>query len=242
MRAKAKHLVTRAAHAANKEVVALSKSTYEPTVLARSLALAGPIRTVVDVGASDGRWSGRLAQQIPGAEFLLVEANPVWHDALSGFAAGRPNMHPAPYAASDHEGTVSFYIDPANPLGGGASAVATTDHTATVPARPIDDLVAEANLAGPFMLKLDTQGHEVEVFAGAARTLNETSLIVVEAYGVGEPGRPDFSELLDHMRGLGFRCSGIADLVVRPSDGMLWQMDLALIPESHPALGDTNYH
>ncbi|QZY28786.1 FkbM family methyltransferase [Nocardioides coralli] len=205
------------------------------------MALAGEIRTVIDVGASDGRWTARYRSMLPEASFLLFEANPVHHRRLNRYAA-RAGVHVEHSAASDRVGEVNFLADPGNPLGGAASSVGFDRHNIKAPTKQIDEAVRERNLVGPFFLKLDTQGHEREILAGAKQVLEETSLLFIEAYGVDDPGRMAFDELCALLRERGFRTAGIADPVNRPSDGILWQMDLAFIRDSHPAFLDTNYH
>jgi FkbM family methyltransferase len=49
-----------------------------------------------------------------------------------------------------------------------------------VPVRTLDSLVEETALPGPYFLKLDVQGAELEVLAGARRTLTDTSVVLVE--------------------------------------------------------------
>lgn len=66
-------------------------------------------------------------------------------------------------------------------------------------------------------------------------------MIWMEVYAVDEPGRPSFDEMCTDLRKLGFRAAGIADVLTRPSDGMLWQMDIAFLPETHPAFKNTKF-
>src|ERR1051326_9091564 len=40
------------------------------------------VATVIDVGASDGRWSAELLRVYPRAQYLLIEANGVHEPAL----------------------------------------------------------------------------------------------------------------------------------------------------------------
>ena len=216
-------------------------STYTPVVMRNAISLVGPINTVIDVGASDGRWSKRYRKLAPEAEYLLFEGNPIHYASLDRYAA-RAGAHVEHAAASDHVGEVHFYIDPANPLGGAASTTGFDDHDTVVPTKPIDDAVAERGLKGPFLLKLDTQGHEREIFAGAEGVLKEAALVIVEVYGVDDPGRMAFDEMCAMMRVHGFRAAAIADPVNRPSDGMLWQMDMVFIRADHPAYLDHRFH
>ena len=60
----------------------------------------------------------------------------------------------------------------------------------------VDAEVERAGLEGPFMLKLDTHGFEAPILAGAASTIRETSIAVVEAYNFEmQPGAMRFHQL-----------------------------------------------
>lgn len=236
---KARGAATRILRSWGDDVIPAQFSTKADRVIARALQLAGPIGTVIDVGAAVGNWSIDLQKHLPGAQFLLFEAAPFHAAALRKIS--RPNFSVEYAAASDHKGHVSFALDPSNPLGGGASSTATEEHTATVPCITIDEAVASRALTGPYLVKLDTQGHEREILRGAAETIRDTSMLWIETYGVGQPGRPPFDELCLDLRELGFRAAGMADVMVRPSDEMLWQMDMFFLPASNPAFENTSY-
>ena len=221
------------------DIVPTEYSATTDGVLTVGLELAGRIGTVIDVGASNGSWSLALRPQLPNAKFLLFEAAPFHTEALRKIESQDLQVEYA--AASDHLGGVSFLVDPDNPMGGAASAVATSEHTAVVPSTTIDHAVQSRQWPGPYLIKLDTHGHESEILRGASDVLRETSLLWIEVYGVDSPGRPSFDELCIHMRELGFRPAGIADVMKRPSDGMLWQMDMLFVPASHPVFKNTSY-
>lgn len=240
---RARQVAERVVRGAGFDVLRYSTSTRTPVVMDRVSLLAGTVRTVVDVGASNGMWTRTLlAGPYPHPDFLLFEANPAWHDDLRSFAAEHSKVRAEYVAASDHEGEIFFHVDPANPLGGGAAAQEDAGHTASLPCLPVDAAVERHGLDGPFLLKLDTQGHEIQVLAGAERVLKEASLVIIEVYGIGNDGQPPIDELLGHMRGYGFRLAGLADVMTRPADGIFWQADAYFLPEANPAFRDHAYH
>jgi FkbM family methyltransferase len=236
-----RHLAKRAAHRAGYDIVQTRLSTNASTVLERTVRLAGPIDTVIDVGASDGRWTRGMQPLLPEANYLMFEANDAWADDLRAYAATSDRFSAEYVAASDHDGEIYFSIDPNNPEGGGASATPLARHGESLPCTTIDAAVEKRGLAGPFLLKTDTQGHELQVLAGAKGVLDNAALIVMEVYGIDNPGRPTFDEICHHLRGLGFRCAGIADVMTRPRDGILWQADMHFLPSSHPSFLTRGY-
>jgi len=54
------------------------------------------------------------------------------------------------------------------------------ERTVTLDAVRLDDVVAKDHLSAPDLLKLDTQGSELDILRGSNRTLAETSLVEVE--------------------------------------------------------------
>jgi FkbM family methyltransferase len=96
-----------------------------------------------------------------------------------------------------------------------------------VPVSSIDMLVKERSLPPPYLIKLDTHGYEVPIFTGAAETLKNTSVLIIEAYNFQLcPGCLRFHELCAHLDTLGFRCCDLTDPLYRLHDGLFWQADL----------------
>ena len=139
------------------------------------------VQTVIDVGASDGRWSAAVMQYFPLATYLLIEAQKQVHGpGLEKFKASHANIAYELCAAGDHDGEIHF--DASEPFGGVASPVAFKNGDITVPMRRIDSLVSSRGLRGPFMIKLDTHGFEVPILNGAVETLSRATMLVIEAY------------------------------------------------------------
>jgi FkbM family methyltransferase len=207
----------------------------------RRLSGRHEVRTVIDVGASNGRWSELARPFFPGARFLLVEAQAAPHEpGLRALRQRWPGMDYVLAAAGDREGEVHF--DAGDPLGGAASPEPFPENDVVVPMTTVDAEVARRGLGGPFLLKLDTHGFEVPILEGASRTLREASLVVVEAYNFElRPGCLRFGQMCDHLERRGLRCIDLVDVMRRPADGALWQMDLFFAPRSRPEFAVSLY-
>jgi hypothetical protein len=95
---------------------------------------------------------------------------------------------------------------------------------------------------GPFILKFDTHGFEVPILNGAVKTLQETHYIVMEVYNYRHTaGTLLFYEMCTLLDSLGFRCFNMADPMLRPLDGSLWQMDLFFARKSDAVFNDSRY-
>jgi FkbM family methyltransferase len=198
------------------------------------------IGSVIDVGASDGRWSKAFARQFPGRHHLLLEANQVYLPALTRLCEKRPNWHFAMTAVGGITG--ELYFDASDPLSGHLSTTPWNDKYRPCPVSTLDDLLKTHRIPGPIMIKLDTHGVEIPILTGAMETLKRTSVLVIEAYNFtfGQPAVP-FWELCRFLLKLGFRPLDVFDVLYREVDSAFWQFDLLFVRADLPLFQDTRY-
>lgn len=79
----------------------------------------------------------------------------------------------------------------------------STADAVSVPVRTLDSILSEES---PSMIKIDVEGYETKVLAGAKQTLSKPSLhsIIMELNGSGERYGFDEGKILETMRGYGF--------------------------------------
>lgn len=197
-------------------------------------------RTVVDVGASNGSWSAALMRYFPGCEYLLVEALRIHEPALREYCRKHGNAHYVVAAAGERKGTV-YFEGGDDPFGGQASSVPGAGRT-VVPVVTLDDEIAVRKLPGPYLLKLDTHGYELPILRGAAATLADTEVIVMECYNFRiSPECLTFPEMCAWLGERGFRCIDLADPLHRPYDDSFWQMDLVFVRDTRPEFAYQRY-
>lgn len=198
------------------------------------------VSSVIDVGASNGCWSQALLPVYPQARYLCVEAQPVHEPALRAFVARHAKAEFVLAAAGKEEG--SIYFDASDPFGGIASSTPLGRGGITVPMITIDAQVAARDLRPPFLIKLDTHGFEMPILAGAEQTLKQTNVLVIEAYNFDiAPSAVRFAELCARLEAQGFRCVDLFDVMYRPADNALWQMDLIFIRSDRPEFRSNAY-
>jgi FkbM family methyltransferase len=199
------------------------------------------VRTVIDVGASDGSWSLEARKYFSQASFFLIEAQADAHEPhLHRLREQWPEMDFVIAAAGNRAGSIHFLTS--DPLGGQASETPYDQFDRVVPMVAIDDEVSKRALAPPFLIKLDTHGFEVPIFEGAQRCLEQASLLVVEVYNF-EIGAVclRFHELCAYLERRGFRCIDLVDVMHRPKDGLLWQFDLFFARSDRPEFTYRDY-
>jgi FkbM family methyltransferase len=203
-------------------------------------ARRGPIPpTVIDVGASDGRWSRLARRHFASSRFFMVEARQE-HEAGLAATAADPAFAYAICAAGNRDGQVHF--DATDLFGGQASDTPYEQNSILVPVRRLDSLARERRLEGPFGLKLDTHGYEMQILDGAADILANAALLIIECYNFRlTPHTLLAHEMCAWLAERGFRCIDLCDPLYRRRDGALWQMDLFFAPASHSAFLSNAY-
>jgi FkbM family methyltransferase len=208
-------------------------------LLSRSRARGCAPRTVVDIGASDGIWSLRAHRHFPEARFVLFEPLEERQAALAALRK-RHGFEIVSAVAGESAGTAAFAVDPA--LDGSGVAEPGAVGTRAVPQTTIDETIARLDCPGPYLVKLDTHGYEVPVLTGADATLEQTQLLIVEAYNFTlTPGCLRFHELCAWLETRGFRCCDLTDPMRRPHDGTFWQVDLAFAKANDPMFTSNRY-
>lgn len=209
---------------------ALSRSKYRDVDL----------KTVIDVGASDGRWSLVAKKYFPQAFYFLIEARQEHEAALQKFKSKDQNLDYLIAAAGDKVG--KCYFDTSDLFGGLASHNPFDRNCITVPITTIDIEVQTRKLLSPFLIKLDTHGFEVPILEGASQTLENSELVIIEAYNFQLTNDSlKFYELCDYMEKKGFRCVDLSEPIHRQKDKAFWQVDLFFIPVNNIVFDSNSY-
>jgi Methyltransferase FkbM domain len=101
-----------------------------------------------------------------------------------------------------------------------------------VPVRRLDRLVEERGLPGPFLLKIDTQGTELDVMRGAERILPQVDLVIAEVSFFNfrrKRNQPLVDDVLRFMDARGFFPYDVFGGFNRPLDDALGQIDIAFV-------------
>ena len=180
--------------------------------------LVRPGMVAVDVGASNGTFSVRMLQLVGrSGHVYAVEPHPGNASALMQLERRYRRFRYLPVAASDVNGAGTLVT----PLHDGVahtglSSLAHDAPTGTavhVPLRRLDDLLAEERRPVGFV-KVDVEGHERAVLAGATRTLQSRPPILVE---IEQRHQADpIAAVFDDMRALGYDGWALFEHGLRP--------------------------
>jgi len=206
----------------------------------KTLVKKTEVATVIDIGASNGCWSKTVKKYFPRSFYYLIEANPYHTQALEKLKKEWDHYDYTLAAAGDTIGEI--YFNSSDPLGGLASHIKSEETNLIVPVTTVDHIIEKYNLRPPYLLKLDTHGFEIPIFEGAAKTLLNTNLIIVEVYNFDITSHSlRFYQLCEYLEKKGFRCIDMCDPLFRNQDKALWQFDLFFIPESSPCFHNNKW-
>jgi FkbM family methyltransferase len=201
----------------------------------------GDFATVLDVGANAGQFARAAAQTFPGARVISFEplsdiaANLrdhlrdldrfEVHECALGRENGSVEFHPHRYSLSSS----ALPAVSGNGRGPGPKAATGELPAIDVPLRRLDDIVP-TGVARPALLKLDVQGYELEVLAGATERLAEMDALLLElAFSREYVGQPLYGEVVDHVNALGWSLVEIVDLRRDPT-GAVAEVDGLFVP------------
>lgn len=173
--------------------IALSGTRTNALVNTRLELLPGHVldqmEVVVDVGANVGQWTAGVLKVSEPRQALVFEPSPHVFPVVRRRFAGRPEVTVIHAAVGDSDGTTPFYVTThshnASVLRPREEAQVLIDHGADVRERvDVEMLRLDTALAGVArvdILKIDVQGFEGRVLAGASATLARTSWVLLEA-------------------------------------------------------------
>jgi len=97
----------------------------------------------------------------------------------------------------------------------------------------LDSVCHEQHTEGPYLIKIDVQGAEIDVLQGASTILAETEFVILEV-SLFEffKGGPQFSDVIAFMKDKGFVCYDIYGFQYRPFDNALSQIDAVFVKEN----------
>jgi FkbM family methyltransferase len=185
------------------------------------------IGTVLDVGVLHG--TRELRAQFPRALHMLFEPVVEFNATIAKRYSDTPHEL-VNVAISDRTGETLLVLEQVVDVPGldfshshVASEAPEGKVHRTVPMTTLDDFLRGRDLAGPYLLKIDIDGHELAAIAGATETLKRCAVVIVEA---------QVSELPQRLAAIASQGFVLFDLV-EPCyyDRALWQCDAVFLRE-----------
>jgi len=183
---------------------------------------------IIDIGAHIGSFSHTLKYYYPGCNCYMIEANPYCEEHLS-----KLNIPYTIAALSSEEKTTSLYLEKTNNIGTGTSLYKENTQyyeegkytVLDVQSRILDSLNIFPNITID-LIKLDTQGSELDILEGGYETIKRTQYLLLEVSLLEYNQKaPLVDTIVDKLRKLNFKIEDILDYHYI-SDKHIFQLDI----------------
>jgi FkbM family methyltransferase len=189
-------------------------------------------RHIVDVGANHGLWTREAIGFFPEARYTLVEPQDELKRDIQDLVARGCKIEWVNAAAGDRAGVLPFTIASRDD----SSTLSLSEEEARdagfrrvlVEVKTLNEIVGSRGLACPEMVKIDAEGFDLKVLAGASELLGKTEVLLVEA-AVCCDLENSVARVVEFMCGAGYRTFDVTDLNRSPRHNVLWLCELAFI-------------
>lgn len=176
---------------------------HDQAFLQRVTAAGIPIKSVYDIGASNGQWSERSVGLLPEATFELFEPwpdSPQYAETMEANLRQYPNFRLHRFALGRESSTLRLHVQHQHV--GNSLIESSWDGIVDrrpVPVRRLDDAVADLDIPLPDLIKIDVQGFELKILDGGEQTCRHAKVLMIESWfyrGYG-PDTPLLHEVID---------------------------------------------
>lgn len=198
---------------------------------------------VVDGGAYEGQWALDFLEVFPATKILMIEAQESKKDKLDDLCSQNASLKfYIGLLSGENDKTFSFME---NETASHIEDMPTISGEYTVrelKTITLDKLMEQTNFGPVNFLKLDVQGHESEVLRGSKVALAsaEFCLLEVTLLELGE-NSVLFIDLANQMADFGFQIYDITQLMRRPFDNALYQMDVLFVRKNSKFISDKRW-
>ena len=171
------------------------------------------IDTVFDVGAHIGLTALEFSDEFPSATVYAFEPGSANFRRMKSNLIGKPDIRLHNIGFSSAPGEAVLLCEPEHPsmariVSGG------TDNTETIKLDTIDNFSVAEGVKQIDLLKIDVEGHEMQVFAGARKMLEDGCISIIRFETAIDPDleyHTQFFEAFEFLRRLGYRLFGLYD-------------------------------
>lgn len=196
-------------------------------------------KTLIDVGAFEGSWSRMTRAIWPQSQIVMFEPNLAKREKLARVAQDITATTFAELLGAEDGASVSFNVmSTGSSVYSERSPLERTSEDRQL--RRLDSVLP--NIEQPGLLKIDTQGYELEVLKGATGLLDKLEAILLEVAIIEiNEGAPLLDKVVSFMRELGFVTYDILEIHRRPLDQATNQIDILFVRPSSPLLQDKRH-
>jgi FkbM family methyltransferase len=207
---------------------------------------------IIDVGANHGAWTRCALQYFPKAYYTLVEPQDHLKMHVQDLLASNSKIRWIGAGAGDKPGTLPFSISYRDDS---SSFIPTPGATETagmrqieVPVTTLNEIVRTSDAPFPDMIKIDAEGFDLRVLAGASKLVGKTDIFLLEATICAEAtisqqnSENSLGNVIQAMAHADYRIIDITDSNRSPKYGVLSLCEVAFLRNGSRLLdGVTSY-
>jgi FkbM family methyltransferase len=196
------------------------------------------IKTVIDVGAHTGEFAKMITRVLPGVSVICFEPLRREFLQLGSRLRGIPGAQAFNVALGDKEGTLEMYrsarsqsssVRPMAGLHKEAFPESARGTRERVEVRRLDGM-EELSLRPEILIKIDAQGYEDKVLAGAECVVAKARAAIIEvSFRELYEGQPLFDEVHATLKKKGYRYMGNLYQLLHPVEGSVLQADALFV-------------
>jgi FkbM family methyltransferase len=189
-------------------------------------------RHILDVGANHGNWTRVATRFFPDSQYTLVEPQDFLKTHVQDLIEDGYKLQWINAGAGDANGTLAFTLCTRDD----SSTFTMTEDEARraglqqifVEVKTLNGIVRSAGLPAD-MVKVDAEGLDLRVLAGASELFGQTEIFLVEVSIRDTDRENTLDAVLDFMSGRGYHLLEITDLNRSPKYGVLWLCEMAFL-------------
>jgi FkbM family methyltransferase len=195
----------------------------------------------VDVGANHGYWTRTALTYFPDSYYTLIEPQDDLKNNVQDLLArgdnkiqwigvgvsDQPGVLPLTIAPHDHSST--FVISAEDAESSGSNQI-------KVPVITLNEILRTSTAPFPEMVKIDAEGFDLRVIAGASELIGKTDIFLLETAVCAQNLENTFENVIATMSHAGYHVIDIPGLNRSPKYGVLWLCDLAFLRNESPLL------
>jgi FkbM family methyltransferase len=189
-------------------------------------------RHIIDVGANHGNWTRAAVRFFPDAQYTLVEPQEFLKKHVQDLVDRGYKINWITAGAGDAPGQSAFTLASRDD----SSTFDLTEEEAKragfrqvlVQVKTLNDIAQAAGLPAD-MVKIDAEGLDLRVLAGASELFGHTEIFLVEVniHDTHKENAPE--SVIRFMNEKGYRLMEITDINRSPKYGLLWLCELAFL-------------
>jgi FkbM family methyltransferase len=193
------------------------------------------IKSIIDIGANVGQFTAKIREINATSKIYSFEPIKSCYAILANNFKNDTNFTAYNYACGDTTETLEINVNNYSPSSSLLDIeqlhVDNFKHTASstkenIQVDLLDNLLDVDKLERPILIKMDTQGFEKKVIAGAHKILSKTDIVLIElSYQKLYKDQSLFHEIYTILYNLGFDYCGNMEELLSPMDGMPLQSD-----------------